>query len=76
MKDALQKARERKFYGVALALIVIGAGIFVFGSIQFVLQVLATWQFGWPMAKVIGGLIVMSLGYIILELELLRQPQD
>ena len=62
------------FYGVAMLLILFGVAIFAYGLIQWIYN---TWtsQVCWafPSLKVIGGLTVMALGYIVLELELLRK---
>ncbi len=64
---------DRKFYGVALFLIILGVGTFSTGVIQSVLETFFDdWSFGWPAAKIVGGLIVIGLGYIVMELELIR----
>jgi len=60
------------FYGVAMALIVGGAGIFATALVESVFNVFADAGFGDVMLKAIGGLIVLALGYIQIELELLR----
>jgi uncharacterized membrane protein HdeD (DUF308 family) len=64
---------SRTFYGVAMFLILIGAGTFSTGVVQTILETFFNWQFGWPLAKILGGLVILSLGYIVLELELMRQ---
>ncbi|MCX6806700.1 MAG: hypothetical protein NT135_01085 [Candidatus Berkelbacteria bacterium] len=62
------------FYGVALMLILIGIGIFAYGMAGWLYN---TWTsqtcWAFPSIKVMGGLIIMALGYIQLELELLRK---
>lgn len=72
MNTNVLHSKEKTFYGVAIALIIVGAAIFVVGAIQALLQTLAGWGFGWPFGKVIGGLIILGMGYVILQLELLR----
>lgn len=61
------------FRGVALAMIVFGAGILATGIVAWKLS----FFFGYtsihaPFEKVMGGAIIVALGYVILELELLR----
>lgn len=61
------------FRGVALALIVLGAGIFAFGLVAWKLSMF--WHvasISAPFEKAMGGAIIMALGYIVLELELIR----
>jgi hypothetical protein len=67
-----QPVPGRAFYGVALFLILIGAGIVAVGLVEEFGMLLWNWQFGWPAAKTVAGLVVLALGYIILELELIR----
>ncbi len=62
----------RYFAGVALALILAGAGIFAFGCVQWLYNTVADYSFAMPSVKIIGGLVVIALGYIHLELELIR----
>ncbi len=62
--------REKEFLGVSMAIILAGAVLFTFGLIGYMYfddVVNAGSE-----AKVIGGLIVVALGYILLELELIR----
>lgn len=65
--------KEAAFYSVALFLIVIGAGIMAFGIVEWLFNALRNSDFFMPSAKIIGGLIVLALGYIQLEIELLRK---
>jgi uncharacterized protein involved in response to NO len=60
------------FRGVALALIFCGAGIIAVGLVELGSNLLSDTAFHSPAFKVIGGLIVTALGYVHLELELLR----
>ena len=63
---------KRYFYAVAMALIVSGSAIFALGSVELVTNLLGQSTFGAPVQKIIGGLTVIALGYIHLELELQR----
>ncbi len=65
-------AHTRYFAGVALALIIVGAGIFAFGCVQWLYNTLSGFDFAMPSVKIIGGLVILALGYIHLELELIR----
>jgi len=61
------------FFSVALALILTGATLVAVGIVRWCL-----FELGWPVNDTtsimlgIGGLIVLALGYIQLELELMR----
>jgi len=66
--------QNRSFLGVSILFILLGAAVFSFGA--------AAWFFNYftetslvyiPSQKIIGGLIVIALGYIIFELELIRK---
>ena len=70
---SIKNLKDTSFFGVSLLLIVLGAAIFVFGLVAwYITGVSGTEVMSFPFFKVIGGLIIMSLGYIMLELELLR----
>ena len=61
------------FKGVALAFIIFGAGVFAFGIVAWKLSMF--WHvasISAPFEKAIGGAIITALGYVILELELIR----
>ncbi len=68
------RREEKSFVGVALLMILFGAAIFAYGAVGWLVNVteqeliIAT-----PSQKIIGGLVVISLGYIQLELSLLRR---
>ena len=68
-----RSAHNIKFYGVALFIILAGVALLAVGLVQVVGQVLWQWQFGWPMAKIMAGLMIIALGYVVLELELIRR---
>lgn len=68
------KREEKSFMGVAMLFIFLGIIIFVFGALGWLIN--SSQQLtimNEPSAKVIGGLIIMALGYIQLELGLLRR---
>ena len=70
----LEAKKKATFYGVALLLIIIGAGLFAIGAVSWILNCyLDTTVVSIPSLKLMGGLVVMALGYIILELELIRK---
>lgn len=61
------------FYGVALAFIIFGSAIVAIGIVEWIVNLYSTNNpFLAPSFKVIAGVIVTALGYIHLELELLR----
>ena len=65
--------KEKSFLPVAMAFILVGAIIFTFGIIAWLFNLtLGFNQIATPSGKIIGGLIVMALGYIQLELGLTR----
>lgn len=67
------KHEDKSFVSVAIAMIFIGAIIFVFGVLGWWVNVSANQTvMALPSSKVMGGLIIMGLGYIQLELGLLR----
>lgn len=71
----MKEIRDRRmpFAGVAIALILGGAAIATIGAVAWKLS--AYWNMATissPFEKVIGGVIILALGYILLELELLR----
>jgi hypothetical protein len=60
------------FRGVAIATLLTGAVFAALGGAELVLNLLGGYSFAAPIFKIIGGLAVLSLGYIHLELEMLR----
>ena len=60
------------FQGVALAVIVFGSFVFAVGVVQWLYETLGTQFSSDPMLKVVGGAVVVVLGYVLLELELIR----
>lgn len=71
-----QKHEDKSFTSVALAMILLGAAILAFGIIGWLMNVSQqSLIVAFPSIKVIGGLVVVSLGYIQLELSLLRRKK-
>jgi len=60
------------FRGVAMALILFGAVLFAVGLSQWVLNLWWVSTYFMPSVKVMAGAVIMALGYIHLELELIR----
>jgi hypothetical protein len=60
------------FRGVALATLLVGAVLAALGAAELILNLWGNGTFTSPIFKIIGGLAVMSLGYIHLELEMMR----
>ncbi len=70
-----KKDHQKSFYSVAMALIITGIIILGLGLAGWVMNYFS-FDFCYltiPSLKVMGGLVILSLGYIILELDLLRQ---
>lgn len=65
--------REKTFLGVGLFLILVGAFILAYGGVAWLYNMLAGFNANsWPCAKIIGGFVVLGLGYCVLLLELIR----
>lgn len=60
------------FQGVAIATLLCGALILALGAVELALNIWAHDLYSNAVFKIIGGLVVISLGYIHLELEMLR----
>jgi len=68
-----KKRHDKTFIPVAGLMILAGAIIFVFGALGWWMNVSAESSIiAFPSLKVMGGLVIMALGYIQLELGLLR----
>lgn len=69
-----EKQKGRSFFGVSMFIILAGVTIFTIGVVAWILNcnynatVVTV-----PSIKVIGGLMVMSLGYILMVLEAIRK---
>ena len=61
------------FVGVAMALIIAGAGIFAVGIVTWILSSTNNFPASWPGAKIMGGMVILALGYVLLELEFIRR---
>ncbi len=67
------KREDKSFVAVALGMIMVGAAIVAFGVVGWLVNVSQSEVvIVFPSMKVIGGLVITSLGYIQLELGLLR----
>lgn len=60
------------FFGIGICLILAGALIFSVGAIMWLFNIYGDSSFAMPSAKIVGGLVIMALGYIQLELEWIR----
>lgn len=68
------KREDKSFVAVALSFILIGAAIFAFGVMSWLINTMQEETLvAMPSTKVIGGLVIMALGYIQLEIGLLRK---
>lgn len=65
--------KEISFFGVAILVLLAGAAIFTYGVVAWLFNIYQNTEFAIPSMKIIGGLVVMSLGYIQVELELMRR---
>ncbi len=64
--------KEPIFLSVAIATLLMGAAILALGLVEMGFNIWGDTSFDSPMSKIIGGLVVMSLGYIHMTLELMR----
>ncbi len=68
--------KDISFKSVGLATILVGAALVSFGLVTWLWNYFsAETVFAFPSVKFIGGLITCALGYIILELELIRKTR-
>lgn len=68
------KREDKSFVAVAMTMIIIGAAILAFGLVGWLTNVSANELIvAFPSLKVMGGLVIIGLGYIQLELGLLRK---
>lgn len=61
------------FFGVSILLILAGIIIFSFGTVMWLFNYFGDSTFSIPSSKIMGGLIILALGYVVLELEFLRK---
>jgi hypothetical protein len=64
---------KAQFHSVALVLIVLGAGVFAYGIVTWLFNYLTGTTFNIPSEKFMGGLIILGIGYVVLEIEFLRR---
>jgi len=71
-----RRRQDKSFVAVAGLVILAGAIIFVFGALGWWVNISSDSNIiAFPSIKVMGGLIIMALGYIQLELGLLREKR-
>jgi uncharacterized membrane protein YcjF (UPF0283 family) len=68
----LKSKADKSFFGVAMSIVVIGAGLFGLGIAEWLLNYFTQYDFVYPMGKITAGVIVIALGYVVLELEWIR----
>ncbi len=66
---------EVSFWSVAAAIIILGAAVFALGVVEWLFDMAGVIHFGYPFGKVVIGVVVIALGYIVLELELMRRSK-
>lgn len=64
------------FFGIGIAFILSGAVILSVGAVMWLFNIWGDSSFAMPSAKVIGGLVILALGYIQLELEWIRNTKS
>lgn len=65
--------RDKSFLGVAMGLIIVGAFVLAYGGVAWFYNYLTSTTTNYiPSDKIIGGIVILALGYIVLELELIR----
>ena len=68
------RREDKSFMAVALTFILIGAGVFAFGVVGWLMNWASNAiSVAFPSLKIMGGLVIMCLGYIQLELGLIRR---
>ncbi len=68
------KKQDKSYVSVAMCFILVGAGVFAFGLVSWLMNTASqTTLVAFPSLKVIGGMVIMALGYIQLELGLIRE---
>lgn len=67
--------REVSFFGVAIGVIFIGAALFALGVVEWFFNYFSAFSTGYPMLKIITGVGILALGYIIVELEWIRREK-
>lgn len=65
-------ASKVSFLGVAMFLILAGATVLAVGIVMWLFNFFGTSVYSIPSEKIIGGLIIIGLGYIAMEIELIR----
>ncbi len=68
-------SKELSFWGVAASIIIFGSAILALGLVEWIFDMSGIAGFGYPMGKVLIGVVILALGYIVLELELMRHDK-
>ena len=64
------------FLSVARAIILFGAAVFSVGSVEWVVSISSGMiLFSYPVGKILASVIIIALGYILLELEIARDKK-
>ena len=72
MNNRMFGDRKPYFFGVAIATILVGSAILAMSLAELASNLWLDGTFSQPSIKLIGGLLVISLGYIHMELEAIR----
>lgn len=65
--------KDVSFVGVGGAVILFGSFVFSVGLVEWLYNYFTLEIFVYPLGKLLAGIVVLTLGYILLELELLRR---
>jgi len=68
-------SKSISFYGIGICLILLGITIFAVSLVAWLSNYFINTSFVYPFVKMIGGAIIIALGYIQVELELLRKEK-
>ena len=68
----LKNSLNKDFYGVAMAIILAGSTAFALGIVEWLMNYYSDTVFVYPTGKILSGLIILALGYLLLEAELIR----
>ena len=70
----LESRKSKSIFGVAMAFILLGAILFTVGIVAWIVNCYAqNAVISSPSIKGMGGLVILALGYILLELEMIRR---
>ncbi len=66
-------SKDDSFVEVGATVILFGAFVLAVGLVQWVFDYIGLYSFGYPVIKILGGAVVLTLGYILLEIDLIRR---